>query len=119
MITIDLSIYGLLARVAGGKYIAQVELRLKDNATVSDIFEHYNISPEEKSYVFINAILCDVPGLNASAEERLKEHDHVGIFSDGYMWPYQYRNGAPISKRLERAMKEIDMLHHTYTNGQE
>lgn len=116
MITIDLSIYGALAPVAGGKHIAQAKVNLDDSAKVKDLLAYYNINPKDTGYIFINAILCDAPGLNASLNEPLKHNDHVGIFSHGYIWPFQYRHGAFISKSLKKAMKERGILHHTYTN---
>jgi len=114
-ITIDLAIYGSLAKHAGGKHIAQMEVELKSDARMKDLLEHFKIPPDEKSFVFINAVLCDVPGLNASANEQLQEGDHIGIFSHGYMWPYQYRDGMPMSDSLQEAMREFGAMHHTYT----
>ena len=114
-INIDVAIYGSLAKYVGGKHIAQVDVQLEDNALVKDLLEHLKIPPEDKSYVFINAVLCDVPGLNASADEQLKDGDHVGIFSLGYMWPYQYRDGMPMSESLKQAMSDYGAMHHTYT----
>lgn len=116
MITIDLAIYGPLARVAGGRLITQTKLKLNNSAKIKDLLKTFNISPDDISYVFINAVLCDVPGLNASLEEPLHDNDHVGVFSKGYMWPYHYREGAFISKNLEIALNNRGTVHHTYTN---
>jgi hypothetical protein len=71
--------------------------------------------------VFINSVLSDVPGLNAAALQVLKPGDHVGIFSLESMWPYQYRDGVPMSEALKAAMEKFGAMHHTYDTvaGQE
>lgn len=113
---IDLALYGSLARLGGGKYVAKLNAVLSPKAKIEDLFEIYKIPIEEKSYVFINAVLCDMPGLNASLHEELHDGDHVGIFSKGYMWPYQYRDGARMSKSLRKILDDRWALHHTYEN---
>jgi hypothetical protein len=114
-INVDVAIYGSLAKLAGGKHIATLDVELKSGTRMEDLLERFKIPPEEKSFVFINAVLCDVPGMNASAKELLKDGDHIGIFSQGYMWPYQYRDGMPMSDSLREAMREFGAMHHTYT----
>ncbi len=74
--------------------------------------------PEEKGFVFVNAVLCDVPGLNASWRHGLDHGDHVGIFSLGYMWPYQYRDGAHMSEALKEMLRAQGAMHHSYTAGE-
>jgi hypothetical protein len=111
---IDVAIYGKLAKLGGGKYISQMEMQFEPGSRLQDVFDLLKIPPQETSYIFINAVLCDVPGLNASAEELLHDGDHVGIFSEGYMWPYQYRDGMPMSDSLKAAMEKHGALHHTY-----
>ena len=113
-IKVNTTIYGSLARLCGGKYIAQVQAELPENAKVNDLLQSLNIAPEDKSYLFINAILCDMPGLNASSEEKLHEGDHVGILSNGYMWPFQYRDGVHMSDSLRTTLLETGVMHHTY-----
>lgn len=113
-ITIDTTIYGSLARICGGKYIAQVQAELPGNAKVNDLLQHLDINPRDKSYLFINAVLCDMPGLNASSEEKLHDGDHVGIFSNGYMWPFQYRDGVHMSESLRTTLKKTGVMHHSY-----
>ena len=117
-ISIEVSLYGSLARLGGGKHIATLIVELQPNARMQDLFDQLKINPDETSYIFINAVLCDVPGLNASNKERLHDNDHIGIFSLGYMWPYQYRDGMPMTKSLEKALSEHGTLHHTYTKKQ-
>jgi hypothetical protein len=91
-----------------------MDIQFEPGARLRDLFDQLKIPPEETSYIFINAVLCDVPGLNASADEPLNDGDHIGIFSEGYMWPYQYRDGMPMSDSLKEAMSEHGALHHTY-----
>jgi hypothetical protein len=118
MITIDVALYGSIARVRGGKYVAQFDLDLQQGATVRDLYEELGISPGDRSYLFINAVLYDVPGLNTALEEPLHDQDHVGMFSKGYMWPYQYRDGVRMSDSLKAALKEHGALHHTYQDDE-
>lgn len=118
-INIDVAIYGSLAKLAGGKHIAKLDVELDPGARVKDLLERFNIPPDEKTFVFINAILCDVPGMNASANEELRDGDHIGIFSQGYMWPYQYRDGMPMSESLQEEMRKYGAMHHTYTEKNE
>jgi len=113
-ITIEVALYGRLAQLGGGKHIATINIELPRNSRMKDLFEQLKVNPTETSYIFINAVLSDVPGLNASQEEELHDGDHVGIFSLGYMWPYQYRHGMPMTKSLEKAMNEFGAIHHTY-----
>jgi hypothetical protein len=114
-ISVEVSLYGSLAHLGGGKHLATLMVELQSNACMQDLFDQLKINPEKTSYIFINAVLCDVPGLNASNREHLHDGDHIGIFSLGYMWPYQYRHGMPMTKSLEKAMGEYGTLHHTYT----
>ena len=111
---IDLALYGSLARFGGGKYVAKLKTTLQPKSTIGDLFKKFGISADEKSYVFINAVLCDMPGLNASLNEELHDGDHVGIFSNGYMWPYQYRDGARMSESLREVLDARWALHHTF-----
>ena len=92
-IAVNVTLYGPLAKFAGGKYIAQKDVTLKANAKVRDLMDHFSIPHDQKSYLFINAVLCDMPGLLASIDEPLQNGDHVCIFSLQHMWPYQYRDG--------------------------
>lgn len=116
-IIIDVAIYGSLSKLAGGKHIAKTEVEMQPGARVKDLLAQFNIPPNYKSFVFINAVLCDVPGMNASTNEPLKDGDHIGIFSNGYMWPYQYRDGMPMSESLKEEMRKYGAMHHTYTEN--
>lgn len=118
-ITVDVAIYGSLAKLAGGKHIAILDVEMEPGSRFDDLLAQLNIPPEEKSFIFINAVLCDLPGLFASANEQLKDNDHIGIFSHGYMWPYQYRDGMPMSESLQEAMREVGAMHHTYAKKDE
>jgi hypothetical protein len=75
---------------------------------------HLGIPEEERGYLFINAVLCDVPGLVTSSTESLHDGDHVGIFSVDRIWPYQYRDGIRMSQSLREALRERGAMHHSY-----
>jgi hypothetical protein len=115
IIRVNVSVYGELSKLCGGRYIATVDLELSTAAHLGNLLEYLKIKPEDTSYIFLNAVLCDVPGLTVPHMELLKDSDHVGIFSSGYMWPYQYRDGMPMSAALTAAIKKYGAMHHTYT----
>ena len=111
---IDVTLYGDLPPRAGGRYFARQKVELPLRGTMGDLYKHLKIEDNEKGYCFINAILCDTPGLSASHDEQLKDQDHVGIFSITYMWPYQYRDGVRMTDSLTSAMKTQGAMHNIY-----
>jgi hypothetical protein len=114
LIQVNVSLYGSIAAYAGGKYVASANIKLPEGAMIKDILKSLGLPKEEKGYLFIDHVLCDAPGLNASANESLEDGAHVGIFSTTHMWPYQYRDGIRMSPALTAAMKEKGTLHNTY-----
>lgn len=113
-IQINLNLYGALASFAGGKYIAQTNVSLHEGAVIQDLMDSLSIPYDQKSYLFINAVLCDMPGLSASLDETLHDGDHVGIFSRQHMWPYQYRDGIRMSESLTEALRKHGAIHNIY-----
>ena len=116
IINVNVTIYGKLAKLAGGKHIAILDIEIPANQNLGDVLNKLEIPIEETTFIFLDAVLCDVPGLSIIHTESLKDGSHVGIFSNGYMWPYQYRDGMPMSPPLMAAMKKHGAMHHTYTN---
>lgn len=116
LITVRLTLYGDLATYAGGKYIAQKVVELQEGATVRDLMDRFEIPYDQKSYLFINNILSDMPGLNSSLDEILTDKARVGIFSLQHMYPYQYRDGLPMSESLKKILREREGggMHNTY-----
>ena len=112
---VNLAIYGKLARISGGRHLAIIDLEMPSSAHLGDLLDQLEIPVNETSYIFLDAVLCDVPGLTITHDEPLKDGSHVGIFSQGYMWPYQYRDGMPMSPALTAAMKKYGVMRHTYT----
>ncbi len=115
-IQITLTLYGPLAKFAGGKYIAQKSVELKEKRRVRDLMDKFEIPYDQKSYLFINNILSDMPGLNASLDEVLTDDARVGIFSLQHMYPYQYRDGLPMSDALTEILREREggAMHNAY-----
>jgi molybdopterin converting factor small subunit len=116
-IQIEVAFYGPIARFAGGQHLATLNLDLTEGATVGQLLDRYGIPEGETGYVFVNAILCDVPGLFACKDYGLHDGDHVGIFSTVYMWPYQYRDGARMSEALRLALENRQVMRHSYQSG--
>jgi hypothetical protein len=113
-ITINVSFYGELAQLVAGRSVHTTDFTLPKSSTVKYLLETFKIPFDQQGYTFINAVLCDMPGLGTSHQEVLKDGDHIGIFSTKYVWPFQYRNGAPISDALRAALVERGVMHHTY-----
>lgn len=113
-IEVNLTLYGPLASYANGKHIAAMKLSLESGSCLQDLLDHFGIRSEEKSYVFINAVLCDVPGLSASLGEVLRDGDRVGIFSRKHMWPYQYRDGIRMSEALTETLRKQGAMRNVY-----
>lgn len=117
-ITVKVALYGALAANLGKRYVASGDIELPVNATVSDLLRKLSISDHDRGYLFINAVLHDVPGLYASAFQPLHPNDHVGIFSTTHMWPYQYRDGVRMSPALKKAMESHGVMHNVYNATQ-
>ncbi|MEW6405133.1 MAG: MoaD/ThiS family protein [Chloroflexota bacterium] len=111
---INVSLYGSLARFGGGRYVAQFDVELEDGVGKADLVCQLQIPEDERGYLFINAMLCEVPGVSTGANELLKDGDHVGIFSVDRLYPYQYRDGLPMSEGLQKTLRERGAMHHSY-----
>ena len=109
---IELALYGSIARKAGGRHIKVLQVELPKGARVHDILNHFGIQPEEIGLVFVNAVLHDLPGLHLSLDDEVHDGDHVGIFAADYIWPYQYRGGAPMSPKLKEYTSTHEYLRH-------
>ena len=113
-IIVNVFLYGSLARLAGGRHVGQMAVELESSATKADVLAHLGIQPQERGYLFINAVLCDVPGLQTEGQEPLQDGDHIGIFSIDRVWPYQYRDGVKMSEGLKAALEVHGAMHHIY-----
>lgn len=114
MITINVSLYGSLARFGCGKYVALMDIILNPGSGKQELLRKLEIPETERGYLFINAVLCEVPGISTNANELLKDGDHVGIFSVDRLYPYQYRDGLPMSEGLKATLNEHGAMHHSY-----
>jgi hypothetical protein len=94
--------------------VAMADVQLPEGATKEDLLEHLTIPDAERGYLFVNAVLCAVPGLGAPDGKPLQDGDHVGIFSIDRIWPYQYRDGVRMSEALQKALAEHGPMHHSY-----
>jgi hypothetical protein len=94
--------------------VAQFDVELAPGSTKTELMHKLEIQDSERGYLFINAVLYDVPGLVSETTDLLKNGDHIGIFSIDYMWPYQYRDGVRMSEGLKKLLEEHGAMHHTY-----
>jgi len=111
---VNIAIYGKLSKKYGGKHLAVFDISIPPDYHLGDLLHEIKIPLEETSFIFLDAVLCDVPGLLPEHNEQLNDGSHVGIFSKGYMYPYQYRDGLPMSEPLKRAMAKHGFMHHSY-----
>ena len=114
MIKINVSLYGSLARFGGGRYVAQMDVELEQGAGKAELLHLLHVPENERGYLFINAMICEVPGMSTGANELLNDGDHVGIFSVDRLVPYQYRDGLPMSDGLRKMLEEHGAMHHSY-----
>lgn len=114
MPVVNTTLYGDIACFAGGKHIATLDLTLPKGAVIHTLLEELSLPADDRGYLFVNAVLYDVPGLYASKNEPLHDGDHVGIFSTRHMYPYQYRDGIRMSASLQEAMQSTGTMHNTY-----
>lgn len=114
MIKVNTCLYGSLAKFGGGKYVAQVDVELNPGSGKIELLDYFGIPEVERGYLFINAVLCEVPGISTHANELLKDGDHVGIFSIDRLYPYQYRDGIPMSEGLKKTLQDHGTMHHSY-----
>jgi hypothetical protein len=113
-IWIDVALYGDIAKYGGGTHVAQRKVEMPPETCLGDLLDTLGVGDGERGYVFINAVLADMPGLNACRAEPLHDGDHVGLFSITHMWPYQYRDGVRMTHRLQAAMREHGVMHNIY-----
>jgi hypothetical protein len=112
--TVDVALYGSLAKYGGGRHVAQIKVDLDPSAQMADLLEYLKIPPDERGFTFINAVLCAMPGLQPDLDLPLHSGDHIGFFSTTHMWPYQYRDGIHMTKALTEALREQGPMHHSY-----
>jgi hypothetical protein len=121
-ITIDLWLYGPMARYAGeqsqGSY-AHLVLDLPAGSTMQDLLDRIGLPAEEKGITFVNGSLAALPGLEVDKTVVLHDGDRVGISHRKSMWPFQYRFGATTTAEVQNAFSERPDggLHHAYTDG--
>ena len=109
---IGVSLYGGIARFAGGKFIAETEVELPEDATLGDLFAKLGLPTDEIGIVFVNAVLHNLPGIMVCENDPVNDGDHVGIFAEDRVWPYQYRDGARMSESLRKAVIDGGYLRH-------
>jgi len=119
-IALDVWLYGTLACYGGGTEqgsFANLQMRLPEGSTITDLLVHLKMPTEERGITFINGRLSAMPGLQPDLGHILHDGDRVGLFDLKSMWPFQYRHGAMITDEMERALSEgkDQGLRHTYS----
>jgi hypothetical protein len=113
-ITVDVALYGPLAKYGGKTHVSEVRLAFESGARMADVLDCLGIPAPERGFTFVNSVLCAMPGLQVDLDLVLKDGDHIGIFSTKHMWPYQYRDGIHMTEALRLALAEQGAMHHAY-----
>ena len=120
MMTIEVWLYGPLARYAGeqsqGSY-ANLNVEMPEGCTIGDLVRQLGIPADERGITFLNGNLAGLPGLEVDLEVELHDGDRVGISHGQSMWPFQYRFGAHLTPQLQEAFRERQDrgVHHAYS----
>ena len=112
-ITIDLWLYGPLARYGGDaarRAHANLQLELPAGSRMRDLLDHLSLPTEERGITFINGDLSAMPSLQPDLDHVLEDGDRVALFHLKSMWPAQYRHGAGTTTEFSRAMEERGRL---------
>lgn len=123
-ITVDVWLYGTLARYGGeadqGSF-ANLQVHLADGSTMADLLARLGMRTEERGITFINGQLSAMPGLQPDLGHVLHEGDRVALFHLKSMWPFQYRHGVAMTDEMARTMaaQEDQGLHHVYDSGKQ
>ena len=119
-IVVDTWLYGGDLARYGGKAnqgsFANLQVRLPQGSTVSDLLARLHMPTEERGITFINGQLSAMPGLQPDLSHVLQDGDRVAFFHPRSMWPFQYRHGVATTEEMGRAMaaEKAGGLHHTY-----
>jgi hypothetical protein len=115
-ITVDLWLYGPLARYGGEaarRAHANLKLELPAGSRLREILDRLALPAEERGITFINGDLSAMPGLQPDLDHVLIDGDRVAFFHLKSMWPSQYRHGAGVTPEMSRAMDEKGKLFST------
>jgi sulfur carrier protein ThiS len=118
-ITLDVWLYGELARYAGDPNettFANPHPKLQTGSTISDLLAELGMNTEERGITFINGELAAMPGMQPDLQHVLKEGDRVAFFHLRAMWPFQYRNGIKMVSEMQETMEASPDagIHHAY-----
>ncbi|MBN1889857.1 MAG: MoaD/ThiS family protein [Thermoflexales bacterium] len=116
-ITIDLWLYGPLARYGGEAARpshANLKVELPAGSRMRDLLAHLALPGEERGITFINGDLSAMPGVQPDLDHVLEDGDRVALFHLRSMWPAQYRDGIALAPGLARmtADEEINLRRH-------
>ena len=119
-ITIDVWLYGSLARYGGEtakRSHAKRPVKLLSGSLLRDLLSHLALPTEERGITFINGNLSAMPDLQPDLDHPLEEGDRVAFFHLNSMWPCQYRDGAALAPGLARALSEEKALFHHHSDS--
>jgi hypothetical protein len=116
---VDIWLYGNLTRYgnkAGKGSFSNLQIRLPEGSTMTDLLVRLGMHTEERGITFINGRLSAMPGLQPDLSHILHGGDRVAFFDLKSMWPFQYRHGAMLTDEMAGAMdaEKDHGLHHTY-----
>jgi hypothetical protein len=115
MITLDVWLYGPLARYSGkGKNESYVNLKVKVpvGSRLCDLLNYLNLPSDQRGITLINGKLTALPGLQPDVDLILNDGDRVALFHLKSMWPFQYRDGSELSSEMKKALLKNNKLFH-------
>jgi hypothetical protein len=119
-ITVDVWLYGPLARYAGeadGGSHGHLQLELPAGSVLGDLLERLGLPAQERGITFIDGKLSAMPGLQADLRDPLQDGSRVALFHLKSMWPFQYRDGAALSPGLAKATAGARGVFHQWPKG--
>ena len=117
-VAVSVYLYGSLASRTASKTdygYANLQVNFSRPSTIRELLAHLGIPTTERGITFINGRLSAMPGVQPDLEHTLANGDRVAFFDLRSMWPFQYRDGAPMIEEMKNAVpSDTDGTRHSY-----
>ena len=116
MISIDVWLYGPLARYVDGENkhsFANRKVELPEGTRLKDLLSQMSVPTAERGITFINGKLTAMPGKQPDLDQILSNGDRIALFHLNSMWPFQYRHGVAMGDDLkDTTTEDTGIFHH-------
>lgn len=108
MMTIDVWLYGPLARYGRGEdnIFANPQVDLPAGKSLGDLLAQLGMQTEERGLTFINGNLSAMPGVQPDLDHILHHGDRVALFHLKSMWPFQYRHDVAATGEFKKSLEQ-------------